>query len=496
MISRTSHLVERLGGASFLCGLLISISLVTLVPLSSLRGPQVIVYLTVFSIASAAYALAVFRLGRDRLPLTAIWIMAIIFRLILLLTESSLSDDVYRFIWDGHLLRQGINPYAQPVNSPVLDSYNIPTRDLVNHDWMASPYLPAAQLLFYSIPGQLFAFRIAAVLLDLAIGWLVFDSLRRLSILTTGVLIYLWNPLVMTEFANGVHIVDAWMIFLVMLAFWLMLHTRDTRHENRFYKIGTILSMAAATLTKALPALLVPIFFRRWRWKHLFLYLVIVGLAVLGFASNAGWGIMGLLDGKGVFGALRIYTSLWNFNSSFYHWLEVLLSSFQVPGMAGSTPVVVTRVLTSAAILLASLLTGVWAWRLDSPMRGSYLTRTLSLLRMATIPIAAYLLFSHTVHPWYVIFIIPLLPFLLPASEEQSQVKRFIWPWMYFSMAVSLSYFTYIDPEDLREYSFVRQLEYLPLFALLIWAAWPWVAQRIVVIFDKETIHERRKQRG
>lgn len=493
MISRTSRLVERFGGASFLCGLLISISLVTLVPLPSLRGPQVIVYLAVFSIASAAYALAVFRLGRDRLPLTAIWMLAIIFRLILLLTESSLSDDVFRFIWDGHLLRQGINPYAQPVNSPVLDSFNIPTRDLVNHDWMASPYLPAANILFYFIPGQLPAFRITTVILDLAIGLLVFDSLRCLSIQPTGVLIYLWNPLVMTEFANGVHIVDAWMIFLVMLTFWLMLHTRDTPHENRFYKLGATLSMAAATLTKALPALLVPIFLRRWRWKHLILYMVIVGLAVLGFAINAGWGLLGPLDGKGVFGALRIYTSQWNFNSSFYHWLEVLLSSFQPPGMAGSTPVVAARILTTAAILLVSLLTGVWAWRLDSPTCGGYLTRTLSLLRLAIIPIAAYLLFTHTVHPWYVTFIIPLLPFLLPASEEQSQVKRFIWPWLYFSLAVSLSYLTYIDPEDLREYNFVRQVEYLPLFVLLIWAAWPWIAQRIVVIFDREMIHERRK---
>jgi hypothetical protein len=153
------------------------------------------------------------------------------------------------------------------------------------------------------------------------------------------------------------------------------------------------------------------------------------------------------------------------------------------------------RFLTSSAIILTSLLTGWWAWRMDSPQRADYLTRTLILIRLSVIPIGAYLLFTHTVHPWYVAFIVPLLPFLLPRRDEKSQAKRFIWPWMYLSVAVSLSYLTYIDPNNFREYDLVRLVEYIPVFVLLIWAAWPWLSQGFIFIFERGIRWERIKRR-
>jgi hypothetical protein len=464
------------------------------IPLPNWRGPQVTIFLTFYLVAAAAYIIAVIRLGKDKLPLGIIWGFAVLFRVLLLFTEPSLSDDVFRFIWDGSLLRQGINPYAQAVNSPLLDPYQNPFRALVNHDWMASPYLPFAQLLFAGVTGiapqGIFAFQITTVILDLSIAWLVFDSLRRFSILPAGVLIYLWNPLILTEFANGAHVVDALMILLVMLAFWLMLRAAYLQRQERFTNFGIVLSMAAATLTKGLPALLVPIFLRRWRWKCLLLYAAIVFGALFAFSLTAGWGIFGPLNGIGVFGALKIYLSQWNFNSSLYHWLEVGLSGYPTPGavppeVVGQLPILLARFTTSAAIMLVSLLSGWWAWRLDNPQRVNYLTRTLNLFRLATLPLGAYLLLTHTVHPWYVASLVPFLPFLLLRSDERSQISRFIWPWLYLSVAVSLSYLTYRDLNNLRESDPVRLVEYVPVFLLLVWAAWPWLSQGLIFIFDR-----------
>jgi hypothetical protein len=110
-------------------------------------------------------------------------------------------------------------------------------------------------------------------------------------------------------------------------------------------------------------------------------------------------------------------------------------------------------------------------------------------------PIGAYLLLTHTVHPWYVTFVVPLLPFLLPREDEDSQVSRFIWPWIYLSLAVSLSYLTYLDPDNLQEYDLVRLVEYLPVFGLLIWAGWPWFAQGFTFIFERGIRGERMKRR-
>jgi hypothetical protein len=230
------------------------------------------------------------------------------------------------------------------------------------------------------------------------------------------------------------------------------------------------------------------------------LYIGIVVGTILAFAQGAGLGAFGPLDGSGVFGALRIYMNRWNFNSSLYHWLEVSLSGYPTPGavpieVVGQTPILLARSITSAAIILISLLTGWWAWRIDAAQRANYLTRTLNLFRLSVIPIGAYLLLTHTVHPWYVAFILPLLPFLLPVMGEQSQVSRFIWPWLYLSVAVSLSYLTYLDPNDLREYDLVRQIEYLPVFVLLIWAGWPWLSQGFIFIFERGIRWARIKRR-
>jgi hypothetical protein len=500
----TFQRVKSWGGISFFSGIILAGSLIFLIPLPDLRGPQVTAFLIFYMIAAAAYIVAVIRLDRDKIPLSLIWAFAISFRILFLLTEQSLSDDIYRFIWDGNLLRQGVNPYAFAVNSPQLDTFEIPLRALVNHDWMASPYLPAAQLLFLLVSGiapeSVLSFQISTVILDLGIGWLVFDSLKRLSINPAGVLIYLWNPLIISEFTNGAHVVDAWMISLAMLAFWLLIRSADKTRSKGWINSGVVLAMAGATLTKGLAALLVPVFLRRWRWKWLLIYLgIIIGFLAL-FANGAGWGVLGPLNGTGVFGAMRIYLSQWNFNSSLYHWLEVLISGYNTPGavpveVVGRMPILVARSVTSAAIMLISLLTGWWAWRLDDPQGASYLTRTLSLIRLSVIPIGAYLLLTHTVHPWYVTFIVPLLPFLLPREDEESQTRRFIWPWLYLSLAVSSSYLTYLDPENLREYDLVRLVEYLPVFGLLIWAAWPWLSQVFTFIFESGMRGERIKRR-
>ena len=74
-----------------------------------------------------------------------LWIAPIVFRALLLLTTPTLSDDVYRYLWDGHLTTEGVNPYANPIEDPVLDPYEIEARKLANNPEYATPYLPAAQ---------------------------------------------------------------------------------------------------------------------------------------------------------------------------------------------------------------------------------------------------------------------------------------------------------------------------------------------------------------
>jgi hypothetical protein len=479
MTSLPFNKLAKWGGVSFLAGVAMLTSLAAIAILPSLRGPHLISFVSYFLVASGAYLVSVLRLKRDRLPISLIWGFALIFRLTLLFTAPALSDDVFRYIWDGHLLNQGINPYALPVNSPLLDIFDIPSRALVNHSWMASPYLPTDQMLFSFIyriaPGSVLAFKIVAVALDLLTGWLVMDILRRLNLPRQRVLIYLWSPLVIVEFAHSGHI-DAWMISLVIATFWLLVKAKPDSPNERNLKTGSVMTLAGATLTKVVPVILLPILLRRWGLRRLILYGGITLIVAAFFTIGAGWGLTGPLDGEGLFGAIRIYAQYWNHNGGIYHWLEVTLTGYQTAGAVPVEPqyaghILLTKLITAGLAGLAVLLAGLWAWRVDNPQQADHDTRSLALLRLATIPIGAYLLFTPTVHPWYVILIIPFLPFLLPRGSERPVAGRFLWPWLYFTLIVAVSYLSYIDPANPREFALIRQVEYLPFFGLLTWAA-------------------------
>jgi hypothetical protein len=424
-------------------------------------------FLALYGVVCLGYGVAVWwslRGPRRRSALLLILGLALLFRVTLLFTTPpTLSDDVYRYIWDGRLMNAGINPYAHAVESPLLDPFNSPLRALVNHGWMATPYLPAAQAFFATIyrliPDSPLAFQLAAILLDLLTGGLVADLLRRCGLPRRGVLVYLWNPLVVVEFAHGAH-VDALMICLMMAALWFLVAARSG--------LASAIALSAATLTKGLPVLLLPVVARRWGWRYTAAY---TGLAVAIcslFASGAGWGLMGPLDGEGLFGALRIYTSYWNYNSGLYHWLEVLLSGHPTPG-AVPIEIVGWQSILAAKLIVAVALLGTLAavWH-----RSRRLENDLTLLRLAVVPLVAYLLLATTIHPWYVTLIIPLLPFLPSLEKETSRTDRFLPPLLWLSAAVSLSYLTYRDLTNLREYDSVRVVEYVPTYLLLIWATW------------------------
>jgi alpha-1,6-mannosyltransferase len=479
-------------------GLLVEICLVGMVFLHDLRQ-HTIPFLGLYGLACLGYGTAVYWLlrrphrseprprGSASGETSYILSLAILFRVTLLFTTPpTLSDDVYRYIWDGRLTNAGVNPYAYAVESPLLDRFDHhccgagrSQRALVNNSWMASPYLPAAQALFAAVyrlaPDSPLAFQVTAGLFDLLTGWLVTDLLLQLGLPRARALIYLWNPLVVVEFAHGAH-VDALMICLMMAALWSLVVARRRETPPTSF---SVVALAAATLTKGLPALLLPVVARRWGWRRTIVYAGLIIAVCLPFALGAGWGLTGPLDGEGLFGALRIYAARWNYNGGIYHWLEVGLSGYWTPGavppeVVGWGPIRAARLIV--AVTLGLVLIAVW--RMSQRCDGD-----LALLRLAAVPLAAYLLLTTTVHPWYVTLIVPLLPFLLPKKGESATIapqaartgvgRRLLLPWLFFSASVSLSYLTYLDPANLREYDLVRLVEYVPLYLLLVWSAWP-----------------------
>jgi len=304
---------------------------------------HVVPFLVLNGLAWIGYMAAVARIGMGLRHWTiqrrrqAVWLAvgcAVLFWVILLFTTlPSLSNDVYRCMWDGHLVGAGVNPYAYAVDSPALDRVDSSERALVNHSWMASPYLPTAQAFFASVvalaPEEPLAFQVAAILCDLLAGLLIIDLLGRLGQPRLWAIIYLWNPLVSVESAHGAH-VDALMIAVMMAALWFFLVAGS--------RVGSGLALTAAVLTKGLPLLLLAVLGRRWSWRDALLFIrLLVGVCVP-FVHGAGWGLSGPPDGTGLVGALRIYADQWNYNGGCTTGWRWHSPAIQLRGLCQSRP--------------------------------------------------------------------------------------------------------------------------------------------------------------
>ncbi|MDH3680678.1 MAG: hypothetical protein OEV40_12075 [Acidimicrobiia bacterium] len=421
--------------------------------------PQTIAwYLVAFGAFAAAVAAAE-RAWRNGLEVPAqwLWLAPIAFRLLLWLTEPTLSDDVYRYLWDGHLVSSGVNPYRYPVEATELDAYDVGIRSLVNNPDLATPYLPGAEVLFGLVaavlPLNATSMQVVMTGLDLATAGLIVTILARVGLPTHRVVLYLWNPLVIVEIAHGAHL-DALMTALTLAAVVSAIPGGSTREAG----VASPLLLAAASLTRGLPILAAPVLWWRWRWSHRLVFAAAAILPIALFAAGPG---LGLESEAGVFGTAREYAVRWQFNASVFDTVEGLIG--------GPDPGSRARGLVTSVMLA---LTGAVALRARRRQRSAAAGSTDSArrdVRAIAVLLMSYVVLTPTFNPWYLVVVLAFLPVWAPGPGEPV-VRRWIGlaPWLYLAAASSLSYLTYLDPAAHAELGWVRRVEWWPTMLLLV----------------------------
>ncbi|MGH9814319.1 MAG: hypothetical protein ACRD4T_14405, partial [Candidatus Acidiferrales bacterium] len=159
-----------------------------------------------------------------RLAAAIILLAAVLFRLTLFDLPPSLSDDLYRYQWDGQLQLAGDNPYLVTPEARRLPGQTRAQLPAAAH---TTAFGPVPQLLFLltaHVDGVL-AFKLLMVMFDLASLLLVMALLRARTLPVERALIYGWCPLVVIEFAGSGHS-DSVLIFGILLACWWMTRNR------------------------------------------------------------------------------------------------------------------------------------------------------------------------------------------------------------------------------------------------------------------------------
>lgn len=255
---------------------------------------RVFAFQATICVTGALWLLAVAIVRRWSMPARTIWLVlavAVAMRIMTLIAPPLLSTDVYRYVWDGRVQIAGINPYRYlPVANELAFLRDATVYPRINRaDYAHTIYPPGAQAIFavaaLITPG-VFGMKLMMAAFDaLAIFTLIF-LLRGEGANPAQVLIYAWLPLPVWEFAGNGHI-DAAAAGLLAVALLLAVRAR-------WIWAGIVLGVA--TLTKFLPAVVLPAFWRPWNWRLLIAFVVTLIVLYLPYAS-VGWHVFGFLPG-------------------------------------------------------------------------------------------------------------------------------------------------------------------------------------------------------
>lgn len=389
-------------------------------------------------------------------------IAAIVIRLSLLTTWPSLSDDLYRFVWDGRLWAAGIHPFIA-LPSDLL-SQNIPGLDPVLFEKLNSKdhftcYPPLAEFVFWlsvkispdSVKGSAIVMRTLILLAEIGNIWLMVRLLERFRQAARNVLLYALNPLVILELTGNLH-QEAFVIFFLLLCIWLLTSGKV---------VSAAISFSLAVAAKLIPLIFLPVMLAVLGWRKALIFFAVTGLSLLVF-------FIPMYDEQVLYGfsqSLNLYFQKFEFNASVYYLVreygfwKVGYNTIQVIGWK-------LAVVSGLMILTYSVFWGIRRRSQGEAVIDSILPFKLDreIFSAFIFILLIYLLFTTTVHPWY---ITPLIAFSVITRF------RFVFFW---SALIFLTYAGY-SPDGFTENLSIVFFEYaamalylgMELFVIVDW---------------------------
>ena len=290
---------------------------------------------------------------------------------------SGLDDDIHRYLWDGRVQRLGYNPYILVPSDPALAGLHTSETRTLNNPEVPSPYPAGAQLFFRavtSIHESTFALKVAFVVCDMVIVFVLLDVLRCTRQGQHWVLAYAWHPLLAIEVAGSGHVDIVGVLLLLVSAASLL----------RRWRSVAAMAFGLAVAVKFLPIVLLPLYWKRVRIRDGAMVAVVLGLLYVPFLDH----------GRIPIGSLGIYVQSFRFNDPVFATLERVIAPQVVAGLAA----------------LVGFLTAIWMRRRSTQWSAAAFAW----------PMAASLLCAPVIYPWYLLW-------LLPFIRSTSTVPIMIW---------------------------------------------------------------------
>lgn len=381
--------------------------------------------------------------------------VAVLFRLVFIAATPNLSQDYYRFIWDGQLILEGINPYLSVPNDlkEFSTGLELTNQKLINGMGSLSAgnftsYPPVNQLLFAistflggkSILSSVVAMRVFIILADLGTLYFGRKLLLKLKLPTHQIFWFILNPFIIIELTGNLHF-EGVMLFFLTWSIYLL-------HQKKWIWSAILLGISVSI--KLLPLLFLPLLWNYFiknrktensdipdlNFKKLLGYYLMVGLTVL--AS-----FLPFLSSEFILNfsaSIALWFQKFEFNASVYYvirWIGFQLKGYNIIASAG-------KILPLLVILILS---GLAFFKRNNSIQ--------KLIETMLVGVSAYFFLATTVHPWYI-----ATPLLLSVFTK----FRFALVW---SFLVMLSYSAYTK-NGFQENYWLIAVEYVLVIGIFL----------------------------
>ncbi len=408
--------------------------------------------------------------------LTHLLLFSAAFRCILLFIPPLLSEDAWRYLWDGSVQWAGINPYRYAPLAPELDALtNRPElaaiRAEIGHGEIPTVYPPAAQAFFMLIttlgPSML-GLRAGLICADLVVIWGIWRWAEVSGRVPQCAALYGFAPLAMMESAVGAHIDVLGAASMVLLALTLT--------QNRWFLSSLTLTVAIGV--KLMPAIACIALIKRKK-------VLVTTLALCGFGFYC-YALPTIESIKG----LQAYAHRWRGNDGAF---ALFVHFFQWVWPVENGPVQLSESATSLVRLLVGVGPG-GEWRKVWPDELVFASAKLmagviwasvfgwcvwtrrSVMMLLGVCIPALMLLSPVVHPWYLLWVLPFAAWNSGGTDGYWALPFFVW-----SLLSWLAYIPrphYIATGDWIVPAWVPWVEYVPVWVLLIGCSVVLIRQR------------------
>lgn len=369
--------------------------------------------------------------------------VALLLRVSLIMMAPNLTDDYFRYIWDGLLVANGHSPYLATPSDLIAGLPNIPgitpaLFEQLNSPTYYSAYPPMAQYIFAlsakiggsNVLANIIVMRVLTLLAEFGTIIILNRLTKHFRLEPKLVFLYAFNPLVIIELTGNLHLEGITLFFLVLAVYLIV--------RNRQMFSGAAFALAVGV--KLVPLVFLPLFIKRLGVVKSLKYYAIVGISVLLLSVP----FLNVPSFSNYFSSLSLYFRAFEFNGSVYYiarWLGSLMNS----------PDFIARssLFLGAVSLVAIIIYSVREKKADWP----------SLFAGMLFSLTVYYLLSTNVYAWN------LAPLVLAAVFTD---YRYVLPW---SLLVVLTYATY-QAVPYSENLWLVAIEYLAVAGWLVYEIW------------------------